>query len=122
MAYVPRASSYSFTLTAAQYGSYADYQADEEKYKYPDAIDEFNMKALKGIKIDTSSSASDDISVNIGSDNYVTVTLKEDAIFTGSDIKKRCSEQARRRGLQIHRGYDRKAGYIHSVGKQSEFS
>ncbi len=87
VAYVPRASSYSFRLTAAQYGSYADYQADEEKYKYPDAIDEFNMKALKGIKINTSSSASDDISVNIGSDNYVTVTLKQDAIFTGSDIK-----------------------------------
>ncbi len=87
IAYVPSASSYSFTLTAAQYGSYADYQADEEKYKYPDAIDEFNMKALKGIKINTSSSASDDISINIGSDNYVTVTLKQDAIFTGSDIK-----------------------------------
>ena len=87
VAAVPRSSSYSFTLRAAQYGSYSDYVADEEKYKYPDAIDEFNMKALKGIKIQGSSSASEDIEINIGSDNYVTVSLKEGSVMTGADIQ-----------------------------------
>ncbi len=87
VAYVPRSSSYSFTLSAAQYGSYEEYVQDEEKYKYPDAVDEYNMKALKGIKIQGSSSATNDIEVNIGSDNYVTVSLKKDAVMTGADVK-----------------------------------
>ena len=87
VAYVPQSSSYSFRLTAAQYGSYGEYKADEEKYKYPDAIDQYNMKALNGIKIESSASASEDISVNIGSDDIVTVTLKKDSVLSGSAIR-----------------------------------
>ena len=89
-------SSYSFTITANQYGSYSDYLANVDKYAQPDAINEFNHNAISKIKFVTSSTATDNVSVSIdtsaanptfGKVNSVTVTLKEGATITGDPIK-----------------------------------
>ncbi len=67
---------YQFLLSANQYGSYAECIADEEKYRQPDCIDDFNRKALSGVEIQVSDSADDDIACEINGDK-LTVTLKK---------------------------------------------
>ena len=88
-----RQSSWTIDVEANQWGSYADYIADEPKYRQPDVAGLYNMKAISGIVYKTSDSASSDIDVSIGDNgsltNYVTVTLKEGAVISGEDIRSR---------------------------------
>ncbi len=92
VAYIYSNSSFSYTFSASQYGSYADYVRDEEKYKYPDAIDEYNMNALKEVQFVPVRNADEDVSVNIDTGagsghNTMYVSLKQGAAIKGADIQ-----------------------------------
>ena len=79
-------SAYNFTLTADKPGSYSEYVADEEKYKQPDVEGVYNMKALSGLTVTTSDSATDNISLSVDDSGAATVTLKKGYTATGNEI------------------------------------
>lgn len=74
---------YTFDLEANQYGSYADYIEDLEKYKQPDCAGVYNMKALSGVELRVSPSATENISCATDGDKLV-VTIKEGYETTSS--------------------------------------
>lgn len=68
---------YDFTLKATQFGSYDEYLANKEKYRQPDCYNEINHKALSGISVVVSDTATNDVECSVGSDDKLIITIKE---------------------------------------------
>ena len=100
VATIPAQSAYDFTLTADKPGSYAEFVADEEKYKQPDVEGVYNTKALSGLTLTSSDSVSDNVSLSVSSSGMATVTLKTGYVSRGNEIASQIESLLRAEGYE----------------------